>query len=322
MIDVHTIYKHVSEGNELTIKLRQVANVAMTGTIFLNGFAGRSKEWRIMQLSHVKKVIASGKTYFTCSQHKTAKTYGDLGKHIADGTMETIKRYIELPGTGRDIFLEPGKLTMATVSVSSLLYRFGSVYLSGHQYPTVNLMRKYYHTEIMRDSSKAIAFVARLDAHSEGVARQVYVASNPEQDAQKAKELVSVIMNGPVEWPTQEELDAGCIDELQNRFARSSACDGDADDVADSDDMDHDAMLAAVPDQPAAKKKRRYEYLQAEKRFVKNDPEPNMIVHTPPPEYKQTVLTFNGASSSQSTENTLPSGSQSVARGKKSHLTE
>jgi len=65
MIDVHTIYKHVSEGSELTIKLRQVANVAMTGTTFLNGFAGRSKEWRIMQLSHVKKVIASGKTYFT-----------------------------------------------------------------------------------------------------------------------------------------------------------------------------------------------------------------------------------------------------------------
>ena len=306
MVDLHTIHNHVAGGGEFPLKLRHAANVAMVGTIFLNGFAGRSKEWRVMKLSDVKATIESGKTYFTCSQHKTAKIYGDLGKHIADGTMETIKRYIELPGTDRDVFLESGKLATTTVSVSSMLSRFGDLYLPGFQYPTVNLLRKYYHTAIEHDRSKAMAFVARLDAHSEAIARQVYCASNPEQDAEKAKHLVDVILEGPVEWPTQAELDAGSMGDVLKRFERGTAAEDEVDaDVCGSSEDEVDAAVseAAVP----AAKKRRYGYIADKGKFEKIDPNPNLISHPPPPQQTQAVLSFGDQ--------------ESTPRGKKSQFT-
>jgi hypothetical protein len=62
-------------------------------------------------------------------------------------------------------------------------------------------------------------FVARLDAHSSNVTREIYAVSTPEQDAKRAKELVQVMIGGPVAVPTPADISATTVDHVIARFA-------------------------------------------------------------------------------------------------------
>jgi len=65
------------------------ATVAMSGIIFFGAPAGRPGEWERMLLEDMRTVIANGKDFIACSDHKTAKWYVDLGKYLPPGQGST-----------------------------------------------------------------------------------------------------------------------------------------------------------------------------------------------------------------------------------------
>jgi hypothetical protein len=165
MGDIYVVWQHFKENNEASEQLRIIADVAAIGILFCNGFAGRSKEWNTMETSKVFKAIAEGKDYLTTTNHKTVAKYGEIGKWVAAGTWAALKLYIELPRDHGNDRLIIGSRRV----VHKLLAKFGAVYTPGHQAPSTNLLRKLYPTTIHNESAKAMAFVARLDAHTEQV---------------------------------------------------------------------------------------------------------------------------------------------------------
>ena len=83
---------------------------------------------------------------------------------------------------------------VGTLHIPPSLFRLGKKYLPDEcTKPTVNLLRKWFHTELMRltrTESKLLSLMKVVDAHSEGVARRHYVLNSPADDARLAKELV------------------------------------------------------------------------------------------------------------------------------------
>ena len=75
--------------------------------------------------------------------------------------------------------------------------------------PTVNLMRKWYHTELhtlSQSEDKLLGLLKSIDAHSTRVAKQHYVLQTPAYDAKLAKALVHSMIGKPVMWPSDAEL--------------------------------------------------------------------------------------------------------------------
>jgi len=206
---------------------------------YVLGPSGRSKEWKLLDLSTVRGMISAGKEYIACRDHKTASTYGAVGKYLSPGTMEAIKDYIELPKSTSGRFLEPtARSKSKSVCVADCLRRFGSVYMPDHQAPGVNLLRKWYHTAMKHNHRKALQLVARIDAHSESIADSVYAVSTPEQDAARAKDLVEVMLGGPVGPPSLEDFAGSTVDDLLKRFARCSAVKGEDEDSGQSEESE------------------------------------------------------------------------------------
>ena len=93
------------------------------------------------------------------------------------------------------------------VCIVKLLKAFRNVFFDAKaQAPATNLLRKWFATEVAKSSNrdKAIAVVARIDAHSKGVADAVYDLSDPAEDAARAKHVVDVYLQGGAAWPSQE----------------------------------------------------------------------------------------------------------------------
>ena len=117
-------------------------------------------------------------------------------------------------------------------------------------------MRKWYHTSIVKGSSNetALKFLARLDGHSEKVAKDVYCASNPNQDAEHSKHLVEVMLNPPVPWPSASLLNAIDDDEhyeaMIAKFKRSFNADDDESDDEDGEAAGVDRPVSLPDDQP------------------------------------------------------------------------
>eukprot|EP00971_Amphidinium_carterae_P283331 5624948-Amphidinium_carterae.1 len=42
--------------------------------------SGRSGEWSLMQVSHVREQLANKAQFLVCPEHKTAASHGDLAK--------------------------------------------------------------------------------------------------------------------------------------------------------------------------------------------------------------------------------------------------
>eukprot|EP00975_Prorocentrum_lima_P022923 4822871-Prorocentrum_lima.AAC.1 len=76
--------------------------------------------------------------------------------------------YINLPGKLKDLFLEPAKPESNHVSIATNLERFGRLYLFTQDPPNCNLIRKQYHTMLLRISreGKAMELMKKVDAHS------------------------------------------------------------------------------------------------------------------------------------------------------------
>jgi hypothetical protein len=201
------------EGHQqLTTSQRSAATTALVGIIHYNSFAGRVGEWQHMLKEHVKSQIEKGLNYLECEpdHYKTGDCYGYLAKYIPPGTVEAFKAYLKLPGHDSPRFLKPLGTEQDTASVSKYLKKFGSLYMQLTDPPNSNLIRKQYHTLLLRYSmqGKVMKLLSKVDAHSERVAKQIYCTMTLADDAELGKMLHEFLFGEPVEWPTHDAIAA------------------------------------------------------------------------------------------------------------------
>ena len=208
MVTLIAIRREYDGRDELPWQVQGLANAAMIGVIYCNGFAGRSGEWCVLKLQDFRFQMKKNKNYVVCQKHKTSHVYGDLAKWLADGTREAMCLYAELPRrVDIETFFHPAHAGVRTVDVHHALKKFGEKFLPDcPQKPTVNLMRKWYHTKLMtmsKTEGELFQLMVRIDAHSQRVAERHYVLRNPKHDAELAKILVGEVMGTTVPWPTE-----------------------------------------------------------------------------------------------------------------------
>jgi hypothetical protein len=135
MIDLHHVATHALDKEVMPACLTLASTVMMVGIVFLNGFAGRSKEWENMLRKTVADALdVGGDLVFVSTEdtaHKTVNEYGDLGKYFAPGTVAAIRDYFEMPKK-TNLFLEPGPRSQRT-SVHTALRKFFQIYLPDHE---------------------------------------------------------------------------------------------------------------------------------------------------------------------------------------------
>ena len=236
MVDLYNIkVNHAVEA--MSTATKSAATIAMVGIIYLNGFAGRSGEWQRMLRSHVQSQIQIGANHLVCSDHKTAKQYGDLAKGVSPGTFRAMQVYMSLPGMTSPLLLQPTTLKAKHCSVHKCLPKFGERYLPGSPSPKCNLIRKMFHVKVddMHNKGEHLGILSKVDAHSIKVIKDVYIVRTFEEDAKLGLMLCEQVLGAPVEWPTEDEL---AIDDGHWTIVSQQAVDDAGDDDAGSDDED------------------------------------------------------------------------------------
>jgi hypothetical protein len=198
---------------ELPPKVRGLVNTILVGACWLDTFGGRKMEWEILTLAHVLEQLEAGLKFIICSTHKTSPTYGDLCKLLTPGLWEAFKVAAALPRPdGVETFFVPVTSTADTIDVPSYMKAFCKKFLpqvSAKRTPKVNIMRKWFHRELMKmtaDAEKLKDVMTILDAHSKAIANKHYFLKDPEDDAILAALLVKSVLGDTVQWPTDEEL--------------------------------------------------------------------------------------------------------------------
>ena len=115
-----------------------------------NGLAGRREEWEILLAKHVREQIDAGENVLICQKHKTAETYGDVGKHLFEGTVYAMdiydKAFKHRPRTG-DLFFQPVK--GKSININDHLEKGGKEFFPTlKDQPTSQLIRKQFHTRV------------------------------------------------------------------------------------------------------------------------------------------------------------------------------
>lgn len=107
--------------------------------------------------------------------YKTADTYGTIAKYVPAGSLEAMNTYMKLPGKRTNLFLEPTSSESRRVSIAQHLKRFGRSFLNKQDPPNCNLIRKQYHTVLLRISreGKAMELMKKVDGHSAEIAMKV-----------------------------------------------------------------------------------------------------------------------------------------------------
>lgn len=247
MHTLHYIGSHYSNADDFPRSVKAAATRAIIGIVFLNGFAGRKMEWEQMTKDHVASQLDAQRDYLVCAKHKTASVYGSIAKWLAPGTAQSLRAYMALPLGDTTMLFAPVDESVETVDVPSYLRSFCKEYLPVDKTPpTVNLLRKWFHTELGRLANSEEGLMKAfqvIDGHSPGVARRHYLLKTPEDDALLAKALVHAMLGEPVPWPCDAEL----VDEVRQRNAQlmiescadmgsqRPGCDGDDDDDDDDD---------------------------------------------------------------------------------------
>lgn len=167
MIDLRCISEKFQGEVALPAAARAHANADLCGIIFLNGFAGRCMEWALLTLEHFQAQMAKDKNYILCPIHKTAHKYGDMAKWIAPGTISALKCYAALPRPIDVLTLfVPANRETQYFNVPGALHRFAAKYLpEENTKPTVNLLRKWYHTVLMKMTSNQDVALISVSVH-------------------------------------------------------------------------------------------------------------------------------------------------------------
>lgn len=196
---------------QLSKTVQSAATAALVGIVWLNGFGGRKKEWELMLRDHCQEQFSLGLDFLVCHTHKTSSTYGSLAKWVAPGTAQAIKTYMSLPcREGIKTLFVPLDEEADHISIPKAFQKFCKAYLPATcTHPTVNLMRKWYHTELYKmatSDDRLLQLMQSIDAHSTRVARKHYVLQTPADDAKLAQALVHSMLGKPVPWPSEAEL--------------------------------------------------------------------------------------------------------------------
>ena len=227
MMCLELIAAEAEQTGVLTPAAHAQANRCITGILFLNGFCGRSGEFKLFTEDEVLKAIHEGAEVLLCPEHKTADVYGELAKYIWPGTWEAIKRYLGLPFPKHDcsegadnttakkaLFLKPVR-PAAEFPVHSYLASFSKQFLDplsppGYKYTTcgVNMIRKLYHTKLndIRRLGKAVELISKYDGHRASTAHQHYIINDAEQDTALGKLLFENLMGEAVAWPSHSDV--------------------------------------------------------------------------------------------------------------------
>ena len=180
--------------NHLASEEQLYVTTAMVGIIFYNSFAGRREPWEDLAREHVADQIAAGANYVLCNAHlKTADTYGLVAKYVPTGSMEAMNIYMHLPGKKTSLFLEP-TLDDQRVSVDYHLERFGHTFMDTLDPPSCNLIRTYYHSQLLKTSSGL---------------QWLQSSSTNEEDVEFSKYMYEEFFGEPVEWPQNRADEVG-----------------------------------------------------------------------------------------------------------------
>ena len=188
----------------------KVAGGGGAGVCHFISFTGRCGEWEAMKRGHVQEQFSVGASHVVCDEHKTSDTYGELAKFIPPGSWRAFQLYNNLTGKCTDLFLDPPSHAIAKVSVPSYLKRFGLKHFEDKAAPNSTLIRKMYHTHLLRSSREGdlFNFMEKVDAHTAQVAAKVYATTTPADDA-RLGELLHLQVNGAfVDFPTPDEVQA------------------------------------------------------------------------------------------------------------------
>ena len=206
MLALQAIERKHHAGVPLPSPAQRAATVAMVGILAFNGYLGRKTEWEVLAADHIQDQLRAGFDYIVCKARATPRVCGDLAKWLAPGTQAAAQCYLGLPRRpGVPFFLCPVGAGAEMVSVPHALRRFCERYFpEGGTHPTVNLLRKWYHTKLhslAKKQDQLSAVFTAIDAHSAAVAKKHYILQGPEDDAALAKHLVEAMLGQPVPWP-------------------------------------------------------------------------------------------------------------------------
>ena len=250
MKTIHAIHKHAQDEllEELPSDMRLEALTEIVGIIFYNSVAGRSGEWGRFKAKHVKEQKQKGANHLLAQKHKTSSTWGALAKYIPAGSWEAFELFMSLPGKKTDLFLEPFS-EKDIANLAGLLKRFGFKHFKNGDPPNSNLIRKMFHSALLRISREedAMKFFEIVDAHSRNVARQVYTIATAEDDANLAHRLFLEVLGDHVDFPWDEiDQDVETIDEI---LAKGNLSNFNAEDVEKetNDEVSEDIFLMLVP---------------------------------------------------------------------------
>ena len=259
---LQALAKEWSGKDSLPASVQRTANSCMAGAFLLGTFQGRHREWELAELSHVQAQLAAGLNFLVCTHHKTSKTYGDLAKYLPPGLQACMRCYLTLPRPeGAKYFLVPAQ-GEGTVSLSSCQRTFAKNFLpktvaggavprvqSPQARPTTNLIRKQFHTALMKLTStkeKLQDLMKLVDAHSKHVQDRHYCLRGPKDDVELAKVLVETLWGETVPWPSEEQLEEFLASKDQLATWLAEAMDGSLEveeEVVDEEDEEEDEVV-------------------------------------------------------------------------------
>jgi hypothetical protein len=201
--------------------------------VYFNSYGSRPGEWAALKRKTIEKQvdkISPSNSVLIMEKHKTAYKYGALGRFVPEGNLEGMRKILEMPSRGTQLFFEPpkdNKKLDQKVIPADLLQKFCAVHMKDCDAMTPTLHRKMFHTTLNSSESrdKAHALLCRVDGHSFGLSKDVYITSDPKQDAKVAEELFKAVQCDFVPWPSSEECIAAeskCIQDLDEHFYRLS----------------------------------------------------------------------------------------------------
>jgi len=230
---------HKRAATKVPFRLAKELLTAMVGILFYNSYPGRIGEWSIMLRKHVQEQREAKRTFLVCTEHKTSSTYGSLAKFVPPGTWAAIDLFLEFDiGTG-DKFLQPLSAGSDRVCLSYYLARFGFMYLRAADPPNSNLIRKLYHSVLMKEQGRAMELMVKVDAHSKQIAERVYAVRTVADDAELASILFKSLFGEHVKFPTAAEIKKAKLAEFTTAGV---AIDDEHEESLKSLDIDQDAL--------------------------------------------------------------------------------
>lgn len=252
MIDLKKLHDECKAIQPLSHALRHAANTMIVFIIYMNGFAGKCKDWLALTMADVSESFALGRNYVTCKDAQHAKLYGEAGKGLAPGTITAIEHYLALPGKQTNLFLEPAKHG-SPASIATCLRTASAVYAPSSFVLKVNWLRKLYHKEYLMfcEDDATAGLLKQMNPSGKTPTVNELCCQSPRRDAELGLMLFTRLFGEPMEWPTEAEISA-CTHQVVDIAKECSAVEanmanenGSATEQASDEDNDtslHDAV--------------------------------------------------------------------------------